>query len=140
MSTSPTSQDWKSKLASLEVPSLARSLGFGGLLGALVTYVLCLRFPQLIAAGFTIKSVVVFGSALGLATHRLIDKLVIKSLLNPTYKFVSYYAKLAQLEIQHTKGYIDDVNYKLIKNNLDYQYFLGGRPADSSLLTGGMQQ
>lgn len=134
-----TSQDWKSKLSSLEIPSLARSLGFGGLLGVLIAYTLCLRFPQLIVGPVTLKYVLAFGSALGMCTHRLIDMLVIKSFLNPAYKFVAYYAKLAQLEVQHKQGYIDDINYKLIKSDLDYEYFLGRRPANSNLLLGSTE-
>jgi hypothetical protein len=134
-----TSQDWKSKLTSLEIPSLARSLGFGGLLGVLIAYIICLNFPQLIIGAITLKHILAFGSALGICTHRLIDNLIIKSLIKPVYKFVSYYTKLTQLEIQHRKGYIDDVNHKLIKNDLDYEYFLGRMPANSNLLTGNTE-
>src|SRR5205807_656812 len=116
------------------IPSLARSLGFGGLLGVLVTYIICLHFPQIVAGEISLKYALAFGSAFGICTHRLIDKLIIKSLLNPIYKFAAYYVKLTQLEIQHKKGYIDDINYKLIKSELDYEYFLGRLPSNSKFL------
>ena len=119
---------------SLGLPGLLRSLCFGGLIGLLVTYLICLSYPQLIIGGITAKYLLVFGAALGSSLHRLIDGVLMRNLLYPIRKRISYYAKVVELELQKKKGLMEVESYTSIKNALDQEYFLGSPKSSQKLL------
>lgn len=119
---------------SLGLPGLLRSLCFGGLVGLLVTYLVCLNYPQLIIGGISINYFLVFGAALGSSLHRLIDGILVKNLLYPIRKRISYYAKVAELEIQKKKGLMEAESHAAIKKALDEEYFLSSSRRSQKLL------
>jgi hypothetical protein len=121
ISTHSTVSNWK--LGIPEYLGLLRSIGLGGLLGFLITYLISRKFPELIAGGANLQQILLIGSAFGICLHRLLNALI--GLLRPIYDCVAYYALVAQLHFQTRGGLIDESDQKWIKRQLDYSYFLG---------------
>ena len=109
----------------LVVPNLARSLGFGGLIGTLVMYLICLHYPELTTAKISLSYALTFGGAIGFSAHRLFDAILVQTFFKPTHKFISYYGTVAQLQIQRRVNWIDDATFTQFKSELDREYFLG---------------
>lgn len=104
---------------------LARSISVGGLLGTLIAYLVCLRYPQVITDTVGIKEILFFGSALGTSIHRSLSNLIGKAIVKPIYDWGAYTALCEQLEYQRRSGRMSEVHFNRIKTCLDYQYFLG---------------
>jgi hypothetical protein len=127
----------KSKLSTLEIPNLARAVGFGGLLGVLIVYLLYLKYPQLLIGGTTINHALIFGLAFGCSAHRIVEFLLINPLTKLLYDFAAYRFNIAELRRQRRRGDITEAEFKSIKSELDDRYFLGdGRKSNRRIETG----
>jgi len=109
---------------SAELSNSTRSLGFGGLTGTLIGYLIFLHFPPPSSIQIPVAYFLTFGGLLGVSVHRFIDAALVQTLLKPARKTVSYYGTIAQLQMQRKKGWIDDKTYIQIKRELDRWYFL----------------
>jgi hypothetical protein len=109
----------------VDITNFLRSLSFGGLLGGGLAYLLFLSHPQLFAERATLEAVVIFGSVLGAALHRVIDACLIKTFLLPFGRFINHYGTLVHLTIRKRAGLMEDDEYRHIMTDLDRKYFLG---------------
>jgi hypothetical protein len=101
------------------------SLSFGGIVGGLVSGILFLNYPQFFGLYLSFENMMLFGGILGASIHRLFYAVIIKGILHPIGKTIIYYEKLGELQIQLSNDLMDEHTYKLIKNKLDEEYFLG---------------
>jgi hypothetical protein len=109
----------------LSVSSFLRSLSFGGLMGICLIGLFYVYNPNFCERYFSFNSALIFGGVLGSASHRLVDALVIQGILGPVGKFLTYYKKLCELEIQRRNNLLEDSSYKRLKAGIDEAYFLG---------------
>lgn len=101
-----------------------RSLSFGGSIGSGLILVLYKIYPQLFVAPLGLEYMFIFGGVLGASAHRVFDSLIVKGLLYPVDRFVTFYSRLAQLEMLARRDLIDDKTHSRIREELTVAYFL----------------
>jgi hypothetical protein len=101
-----------------------RALTFGGLIGSGLVIILYLLYPQLFVGHLSFEFMLVFGGLLGASIHRILDALIVKGLLDPIGRSVSYRQKLNQIEMLKRSGDIDEATAHKIKKELAVKYFI----------------
>jgi hypothetical protein len=74
-----------------------RSMGFGALLGGGIVGLCYIMFPQQFPGAVELKNAILIGGLLGGGAHQLIDAWVVRSLLKPVGRTISFYSHLIQL-------------------------------------------
>lgn len=109
-----------------------RSLTFGGLLGSLIAGAIYLKFPYLHTLT-SLHAAMIFGGLVGAGTQRGIQSLV-RSIIYPIGRFLSYYEKLIELDLLLHWGKISKAEYETLNSKLTQTRFLGAPLGDSPQL------
>lgn len=94
-----------------------RSLGFGGLLGGGLAGLLFVLGPELFPVEITLNQLILIGSMLGAALHRVVDRL-----FGVLSKPARYYLSIGELYLQG--AWVDDELKREILRALTERYFL----------------
>lgn len=92
-------------------------------MGAGLTALAYVYLPHYIPERITLQDCMYIGGAFGMATHRAIDGIVVKGLLFPFGRFLTYYGKIVQLEILQKRGILDPRTSQRLRKNSQNNIF-----------------
>lgn len=95
-----------------------KSLGYGGSLGAGISALIYVMWPDIMPAAQSIESIVMIGGLLSFGFHRFIYKAI-----SPFSSFTMYYCRLGQLIALNKSGVLTNKKCKELIEKLTGQYF-----------------